>query len=258
MRSSTIAGCCAVAAMLVSGCGGSDGGGKPPFRTPDLGDVAVVTADVQLPFDRYELSSADRVRIQAGHARLIEDCLHDRGFDVRMFGDYLRPPGIVPWGGPVGTMTRDHASRLGYQAGPEDPFKLGAGIYTRTLDNITLDPQMDPTLRSDPQFQSALHGAVEDEAPLPEGVELPTLSPGVEPFEQGCFEVVDKQLDAPLPDTLGLSGDVIDLAVVHPDVAERMEAWTACMEVRGHQYKTVVDPIRQYNFEEVSAAQTRT
>lgn len=249
-----------IVAVLVgtaTGCG-SDDGGTQAFEHPELDTVPMVTADLRLPFDRYELPVADRVRLQGGQASLVERCMDGRGFQVKVYGDYLRPPGVVPLGGPVGTMTAEHASRLGYQAGPQDPFKLGSGMYVRSIDNLSLDPQMDPEVRNDPIFKEALDGPPAGGGKPPEGVEVPTAPVGEPTYEKGCFELVEESLHAPVVDTLEVAGDVIDLAAEHPKIVASMKAWANCMTTRGHRYKTVVDPFREFGFTEPSPDQVRT
>lgn len=258
-RPARIPGLCAVALLLAtaSACGGDSDAAKP-FREPRLNAVPVVTADLRLPLDDYELPVADRVRLQSGQARLVERCMAERGFRVKVYGDYLRPPGVVPLGGPVGTMTAEHAARLGYQAGPRDPFKLGSGMYLRSIDNLTLDPQLDPEVRNDSAFKEALDGPLDTAGQVPEGVEVPTAEPTGEPtYDEGCFERVEKDLRAPVRDTLDVAGDVLDLAAEHPEVASRMSSWVACMAEHGHRFQTVVDPFREYAFNEPSPDQVR-
>jgi hypothetical protein len=117
----------------------SNGEDSPaPLRTPKLDQVPVAHAELNLPFDSYQLPIEDRVRIQQGHATLLSRCMSKSGLNVRFYGDYLRPPGQVPLGTLVGTMTPVQAASKGYQAAPTEPFKFGSGMYQRTLTFATL------------------------------------------------------------------------------------------------------------------------
>lgn len=227
------------------------------FERPSLEEVPQVVADQALPVDQYLLPFDDRIRLQQGTATLVERCLVDRGFEVAIYGDYLRPPGVVPFGGLVGTMSREHAASRGYQAGPLDPFKLGIGMYQRTLDNLTIDPQLDPGVRNDPVFRSALDGPLPESGNLPDGVGTPAVQSGSDAYDKGCWELVDEEVGAPLLDTREAEGDAFDLAAEHPRVVDAMADWVTCMTACGYDYQSVIGGFQEFAYTAATPRQTR-
>lgn len=229
---------------LGAGCDGSaDPTGPFAYDVPSLDAVPAVDATVRLPFDDYELSPADRARLQQGQARLLVACMAERGLDVRVAGDYLRPQepraelafaDATMWGGPFGTMPLDHARRFGYKPAPGGPFVKGPGFYLSSPLVLHLDSGGEG---ADQATQDAFYGS--DAADPP-----------------GCLEEVDARL-TPLLDTTDARGDLIDLARQHPRVEEVTRAWVACMDDRGHHYADVWEASADFGLAAVTRRQIR-
>ncbi|MDG4858168.1 hypothetical protein P8605_08385 [Streptomyces sp. T-3] len=105
------------AAMVLGGCGagsGAEGDPKATGRQPEM------------PFDRYELSHRDHLRIADAGDRLAQRCMV--GFGFKDFPLRPKPPGgeasaliAMAWS-PLGSLDLDHVRRWGYGADPKARF----------------------------------------------------------------------------------------------------------------------------------------
>lgn len=228
-------------APALSGCGDDNGGESAPtgFSTPDLASVPRVDASVRLPFQDYELTAGDRARMQEGEARLLVACMQDRGFRVRIGGDFLRPIKEVAyadatmWGGPFGTMPLDHARRYGYKPEPEGAFVKGPGFYGSNPGHVYLDwgPE-GPTAGADVAFNT------------PAGGDTPA----------GCLAEVEAEI-GPLVDKVDLEAELGKLAREHPEVEAATAEWVRCMGERGFAYTAVWEASQEFSLSAVNRRQ---
>jgi len=234
--------------LLGASCGSEDdGGGGFSYRTPTLDEVPVIDTAIRLPFDDYELSTADRIRMQDGETRLLVQCMAERGFTVRIGGDYTRPEKPIPklsfsdvtmWGGPFGTLPLEHARRFGYKPEPGGPFVKGPGSYLSSPINRFLDTGgRDP----DPAAEAAFYG---------ESAEGDVTS------DDACLAKVQDPLGT-LVDTRDLQADLNKLARQHPRVEAAIRAWVACMRDRGYDYSDVWGASAEFSLQAVTQRQIK-
>lgn len=252
-----------VTVLVATGCSSEPSDRKSGFQTPHLDQVPIATDSLQLPFDRYELSPSDRARVQADNATLVAQCVENRGFSVKLVGDFIRNPRErYLWGGPVGTMPRGHAEKYGYQAAPDGPYKAGTGLYIPSLDNIALAGDTPPGVRFDPTFLQAFDNPeiadAERERLEAAGASLPPKYDGRSGWPTGCVQVVEKELDAPLVSIEKITIETLRLAESHPDVQSRIASWVDCMKKRGHAYTAITDPYVEFDGFRVTQKQVRT
>lgn len=233
--------------VLGASCSSEDGGrgGGFSYRTPQLDEVQIVDPAVRLPFEDYELSAADRIRMQDGETRLLERCMAERGFNVRIGGDYTRPAKPIPelsfsdatmWGGPFGTLPLEHARRYGYKPEPGGPFVKGPGFYLSSPINRFLDSG---GRGSKPTVEAAFYGA---------------SAKGDVTSKNGCFDEVRSRLGS-LVDTRDLVADVNKLARQHPKVEAATRAWVECMRDRGYDYTDVWSASLEFSLQAVTQRQ---
>jgi hypothetical protein len=221
------------------------------YRTPNLDIVETARADQQLPFDRYRLSDTDRLRMDDGYATLLQSCVQQRWpaapQKIPWASDYIRPADHTPvlWGGPLGTMTLEHAQRFGYLAGPTDPYTLGPGFYIKTLGNMDFEHNVPAA--TDRRLQRIVNG-------VGEGDEKGQVDrPG-----DSCRTAIYNDLNAPTVDITNVQSDVMNLAFNHRQVQERMKQWAACMRGAGEaEYKEVDDPDKAFWVMPLSKAQIK-
>lgn len=219
-------------AVALSGCGDERGRSTSAgLSTPDLGSVPRVDATVRLPFQDYELTGSERARLQEGEARLLTACMQERGFRVRIGGDYLRPVEEVAyadatmWGGPFGTMPLAHARRYGYKPEPDGAFVKGPGFYGSNPGYVYLD--WGPG------------------GPTP-GADLAFHAPAGGDAEAGCLAEVEAEI-GPLVDKVDLEAELGKLAREHPDVEAATAAWVRCMGERGYAYAAVWEASQEFS-----------
>lgn len=232
----------AVLSVLLSACAGDASDGDRSYRTPELESVPVVESSLTVPFQQYELSFAERQRMQVGHARLLERCMSERGFSVAVAGDFVlghQRDGVMDpamWGGPFGTMPLEHARRYGYKPEKDGPFVKGPGFYLSNPGHLFLETgkitedQLAPAER-------AYYGADGD---------------------PGCVDRVEEQIGVTLVDFIDLRSDVSQLAREHPRVESAMRAWVECMAQSGYRYSQVWEASQRYGTAPVSQVQVET
>jgi hypothetical protein len=210
----------------------------------------VVDASVRLPFREYELSTVDRARMQEGQARLLQRCMAQRGFTVKIGGDYLvadmRVPGIADpfmWGGPFGTMPLEHAKRFGYKPEPDGAFVKGPGFYHGSPVNLFLSSEL--KVGGDPAAERAYYGSADDG---------PTEDAD---SETGCSREVESAIGVPWVDTIDLEADLGKLAREHPKVEATTRDWVECMSRRGYQFKHVWEASQEFLLPPVSSRQIK-
>jgi hypothetical protein len=256
-RAVTRAGCALFALILSSSvlAACQDGGTEEPkaYRTPEVGSVRVVDASVRLPFRGYELSTADRTRMQEGQARLLQRCMAKRGFTVQIGGDYLvatrSVTGIADpfmWGGPFGTMPLEHAERFGYKPEPDGAFVKGPGFYLGNPVNLFLSSEL--KVGVDPAAERAYYGTSYD----PED----GSAEGGDP-ETGCSRKVESAIGVPLVNTIDLEADLGNLTREHQKVEAATRDWVECMGRRGYQFKHFWEASQEFLLPPVSKRQIK-
>lgn len=243
-------------ATVLAAC--QSGGAEEPgaYRTPRVDAVPVVDAGVRLPFQEYELSTADRTRMQQGQARLLQRCMAERGFTVTIGGDYLvgtkRSEFFDPfmWGGPFGTMPLEHAKRFGYKPEPDGAFAKGPGFYYGSPVNLFLETH---ELGGEPEAERAFYGR----AGLTESSSAESSSAEEVGSETGCMAEVESAIEAPLVDKIDLEADLSKLTREHPEVEAAIGDWLDCMTGRGHGVEHVWDPSREFSVSPVSRRQIK-
>jgi hypothetical protein len=220
--------------------------------------VRVVDASVRLPFQEYELPTADRTRMQEGQARLLQRCMARRGFTVSIGGDYLvgrqRSDFADPfmWGGPFGTMPLEHARRFGYKPEPGGVFVKGPGFYLGSPVNLFLESGQ-KVGGNDPAEERAFYGR--DDAPT----DGDSTEGGSETSsETSCVAEVESAIGVPLVDTSNLEADLSKLARELPEVESAARDWVACMGRRGHRFENVWEASAEFSLSLVSGRQIKT
>ncbi|CAM3378030.1 hypothetical protein NODU109028_14170 [Nocardioides dubius] len=240
-----IAGACTgmVAALgSLAGCSsGGDGSNSTEFQTPDTESVRRADSSIRLPFEDYQLSRADRRRMQEGTAHLIDKCMQGRKqTGYLLTGSYLDSmPGIenfnpLNWGGPFGTLPLKHAEKYGYKPAPGGLSSPGSGFYLPSPADVGMGIS-EPGDHSD--LLNSFHGR-------PDGT-----------GRKGCVQEIEDRLDAPVDDISRLEADLNQLAREHPSVAGAMASWRDCMTEAGHEYDTVWSASLEFNSSPTSPRQ---
>lgn len=226
-RSAALVALAGLVVLGFSSCSGDDSEEQAEtYSVPQVSEVAAVNSSIRLPFDEYELPAADRVRMQAGQARLLQRCMSERGVDATFAGDYLlggqRSGFMDPtmWGGPFGTMPLAHARRFGYKPAPDGPFVKGPGFYLSNPAHLFLETGMQ---------EPAAVGLVEAEF---YGVDEAGAAPG-------CQKVVESSIGAELIDFIDLRSRLNQWAREHPRVEEASRRWSVCMSRAGYDFDSV-------------------
>lgn len=229
--------------LAVSGCGGSDD--DQSDQPPEVSDFPVVTQDAALPLDAYTLSTGEQAELKDLYRELLTRCA--RGFGGE---PVVVAPGTEEvvknsriWGGRFGTLSLEHASSLGYHAGPHDPVAPSFGLFG----NEGEEPLATILYGADREVIGDDDGSTRpDIAGLPDG---------------GCVGQVDSELGG---DPLGTTPDAIDkmrLTAFRDDRTQSaVRAWSTCMADAGYTYESVDGPIDEFadgrplSEEEVSVA----
>lgn len=252
-----------VGVLMVSACAPAEQE-VAAYEEPELEDVAVVSDGVRLPLDAYELPWQDRVEAQRGYATLLRACMRDRGFDIAIGGDFIRPvpqvtvmhlggrsvrhssPPLAFWGGPLGTLPAQHAQQFGYKPTPNGPFVKGPGFYHSNLLNVFVTPA-GKVVHIRPNEKGVARRVSEDAEAEFAGSRLTADDVVVEEDEPGCQETVDEQIGVDLVQTVDAAADLSQLAREHPKVQSAVARWATCMAERGHEYADVWEPSNDFN-----------
>lgn len=212
------------------------------YREPETGQVPQVHASVTLPFERYQLSKAERTRMQEGTATLLTACMNNRGYEMTPTGDYLRVDISVAkfdplnWGGPFGTLPLDHAKKYGYKPAPNGPFVNGPAFYLANPGNVGNDMS---ELGDHTAEENAFRGRRDGTG------------------RKGCWQEIEDQLDAPLDDISRLEADLNHLAREHPRVAGAVALWRECMARAGYEYDDVWRASEEFGSSAISPRQIK-
>lgn len=218
--------CVAMLALpLVAACGSDE---KTSSGAPEVSEFPVVTQDAALPLESYVLSLSERAELKSMYQELLTRC-------ARRFGGQplVVQPGTEElveesrmWGGRFGTMTAEHASTLGYHAGPGDPVVPSFGLFA----NDGEEP-----------LATILYGAdrkVPGEEASAARADVPGLPQG------GCAGEVDKLLGGDPFSTIPEDIDKLRLAAYRDDrTQEAVRDWADCMAEAGFRYTSVDEPV---------------
>lgn len=261
-----------LATLMASGCSASGGGSDEAaaYQTPAVESVRVVDSSVRLPFRDYELSDADRTRMQTGEAQLLVRCMAARGFKVSIGGDYLTgaprtgPADPFMWGGPFGTMPLEHAQQYGYKPAPGAAFVKGPGFYYSNPGHLFLESK--GVGNDDAAAEAAFYGAAaedpaasdlpgEQDSQVRESSQADQSSQGDGADQPGCLAEVEATIDVPLVETIDLEAELGQLAREHPAVETATGKWIDCMKQRGHNYAKVWEASNEFSILPVSRHQ---
>lgn len=233
-------------AVLVSctSASGNDG-----WRTPEVPeDPPSVQTIGALPFDSFELSSAEREQLQIGTAELVGRCLSNYGISATFAGDYTKQvsedpadPFVYQWGGRLGTLPFDQATQFAYAAPPGAEWVNGNGFYLSSPGNLFPVQPEDPTEAG--QLAGAMFGP-EQAVIVGEGGADQVLSPelmpkddaGEIPPEKGCYGIVEEEIGIPLTDLRDLESDAYGLTFSHDAVEDLAAKWSSCMKDAGFDF----------------------
>jgi hypothetical protein len=231
---------------LLSGCTAAPS--RDEWTTPTVSDDFTFIEGQSLPFDAFHLSEPELQRMQAKQAQLLTACAAKYGATVTFGGDYIRPTddSRSMWGGRFGTMSAEHASTLGYHAGPDDPWAPVGGFYLPTASNVQPNQSADEALA-----QVVTGGAQPDgSGPAPIDATGEPLPPG------GCYAVVEAEIGAELHTELGILSDLFGLTLNDPRVKEAMADWSSCMGAAGYDFTDIQGPVEKFNLSMLSPEET--
>lgn len=217
-----------VAVPLTAACGADD---KASDGAPEVTNFPVVSQDAALPLESYMLSVSERAELKSLYQELVTRC-------ARRFGGepLVVQPGTEKlvedsrmWGGRFGTLTEEHASTLGYHAGPDDPvlpsFSLFANDGEEPLATILYGADRDAVGEDSPDSRPDIDG-------LPDG---------------GCTGEVDAMIGG---NPFGIVPEDIDkmrLAAYRDDrTQEAVLKWVDCMADAGFKFKSVDEPVDRF------------
>ncbi|MGW3038542.1 hypothetical protein ACWC9T_00520 [Kitasatospora sp. NPDC001159] len=214
-------GAAVVLAGLVTGCGGSGGGGghDAALAEPALPAVLAEPTDgaaVPLPLDGYAVSSADSALIFQAREAATRACMKSKGFDYT--------PAVLPDAPPpspldpdfLGILSATAARQTGYHRPPPPPGQ--SAVQQQRNDG--------------PEYRKALEGAGG------------TPGPGDPTADRGCMAAFDQQLGgalaAPAKDDVvgGLRSKAYDHATADSRVKAAIAKWAGCMTGQGYHYST--------------------
>lgn len=214
---------------LLGGCGGEDAGGSD--RPPAVSEFPVVTQDSALPLESYTLTAGQRVELKELYRELVIRCARDFGGEpvVVQPGTEELVADSRMWGGRFGTLTAEHASTLGYHAGPDDPIAPSFGLFANDADEPLA------TILYGPDRQVIGEDVAADRP------EIPGLPEG------GCVSEVDRQLGGDPLATVPEDVEKLRLLAFRDDrTQEAVRTWVACMADAGYDYKSVDGPVDQF------------
>ncbi|MFE6049592.1 hypothetical protein ACFQ6N_02420 [Kitasatospora sp. NPDC056446] len=217
-------GAAVVLAGLVTGCGGSGGGGGHDAALAEPALPAVLTeppdgAAVPLPLDGYAVSGADSALIFQAREAATRTCMKGKGFDYT--------PAVLPAAPPpspldpdfLGILSATAARLTGYHRPPPPAGQVTAQQQQQGGDG--------------PEYRKALEGA----GGKPGTAADPTA-------DRGCMGAFDKQLGgalaAPAKDDVvgGLRAQAYDHATGDSQVKAAVTKWAGCMTAQGYHYAT--------------------
>jgi hypothetical protein len=215
--------------VLLAACGGTRSSATD--GPPEVKEYPVVTQDAALPLESYLLSPGQQAELKDLYRELLTRC-------AREFGGMpvVVQPGTEKlvedsrlWGGRFGTLTTEHASSLGYHAGPNDPVVPSFGLFANDADE---------------PLATILYGAdrqVVGQEVAAERAKIPGLP------KRGCVGEIARQLGG---DPLGTVPEAIDkmrLAAFRDERTQKaVRKWVACMADAGFKYKSVDGPIDHF------------
>lgn len=231
---------CALALLLLSGCGAGD-----DWSRPELGDpVPAFEAADSLPFDAYQLADDELTALQQAEVKLLDECAREFGVTIDWGGDYLRPSdnSLNMWGGRLGTMSEAHAARYGYHAAPDGLWAPVSGFYLKDPSNIQPPP-------NDPAAILVAYGpsASNDQDDTANGKVVP---PG------GCIGKVDTALASPLTSFVKVASTLINLAMSDDRVRQATTRWSNCMKDAGHRFGSPLEAADDFTMVPVSTEET--
>lgn len=216
--------------LVAAGCGA--GAAAESDAPPKVSEFPVVTQDAALPLESYLLSSGERAELKDLYRELVSRCAHEFGGDpvVVQPGTEKLVADSRMWGGRFGTLTLEHASSLGYHAGPKDPVAPNFSLFA----NDGEEP-----------LATILYGA--DRKVI--GEDSPGKRPDVPGLpDGGCATQVNKRLGG---DPLAAAPEAVEkmrLAAFRDDRTQSAQRkWVACMAQAGFTYKSIDGPADHFS-----------
>jgi len=226
----------ALAMLVLTGAGCAKPGTAASREAP--APALLRTADLSLPLDAYQASTAEVSVLASGYRALLHRCMARYGFDF--------PPPAGP--GAAGPRTRNER-----RYGLTDPAAAASRGYRYGNGDRPTEPARPARVALAPAEQAALTG---------QGGTKTAGKPGP---TGGCADVASRALSARSPAGANtdlpqvLSAQSLTQSRQDPRVQAVTRQWAACMKARGYRYATPFEPAGDPRFRgPLTAAETAT
>lgn len=222
-------------AVGLSACSASstkaDGGYAVP-ALPKSFDVNNFT----LPFDSYQLTYDQLVRLDTDLDTMMSRCAADYGATLTYYSDYADDPSdkSLMWGGRFGTLTKQQASRYGYQAMPTGPTQRAGGFYPNDPDSAGAAGGTG-TIQGDAEQELISYGRGTSKLDATHSLPLPLSKTTGKPLPKGgCHAIVGSEMGGPLVSDTNLLLKMQDLSLNDSRTQAAVKKWSACMTAAGY------------------------